>query len=212
MDVIAGELEDRDFGIVVLSKDNMRSPWINFEAGALGKSLGVGKVAPLLLDVTRADVEGPIAQFQSTLLSERDDVRQFVRDLGALTAGVPQESIDALFGVKWSELEEVIDEASGIQNPKTTRSTASMLEEVLEHVRAIRSTGRLALSQEEESLRQERLALLDKRHGGRVFGTGPGVHVDVLDYDPKGDQVLVQISSSEARDWIAASSGEFTPF
>lgn len=137
MDVIAGELQDRDYGIVVLTRENMHSPWINFEAGALGKTLGVGKVAPLLLDLTRADVVGPISQFQSTLLTQRDDVRQFIRDVALLAPGIPEESIDALFEAKWFELESVIERATGMDRPQTTRSAESMLEEVLERVRRI---------------------------------------------------------------------------
>lgn len=137
MDVIAGELQDRDYGIVVLTQENMRSPWVNFEAGALGKTLGAAKVAPLLLDLTRADVIGPIAQFQSTLLTDRDDVRQFIRDIATLSPEIPEASIDALFDAKWPELDAVVGRAVGMDSPKTTRTPESMLEEVLESVRRI---------------------------------------------------------------------------
>ncbi|HZL03904.1 MAG TPA: hypothetical protein VFE45_00540 [Coriobacteriia bacterium] len=212
MDVIAGELQDRDFGIVVLTKDNMGSPWINFEAGALGKSLGVGKVAPLLLGITRADVEGPISQFQNTLLSDREDMRRFVRDIAALSPGVPQESVDTLFGAKWAELEAVIEQAPGMDNPKTTRSTDSMLEEVLEHVRALLKPGRITFTELEENLRLERLDLLDKRHGGRVYKNGNGAFVDALDYDPRGDRVLVVLDADGVRDWVHASDVSLAPF
>lgn len=166
MDVIAGELQDRDFGIVVLTNDNMASPWFNFEAGALGKSLGIGKVAPVLLDVTRADVEGPISQFQNSLLTDRDDMRQFIRDLAAMNPGIPAESVDALFTVKWPELEKVIERAAGMDGPTTSRSTDSMLEEVLEHVRSLRRLRRpVVLDQQDEEKRKRRLAHMSKRYG-----------------------------------------------
>lgn len=137
MDVIASELEGRDYGIVVLTSENRESPWINFEAGALGKSLGKGRVSPVLVDIARADVEGPLAQFQSTLLTDPDDFRQLVRDLAALTPGLPDETVDAMFEVKWPLLAEVAQRASGLSNPKTIRTTDSMLEEVLEVVRGL---------------------------------------------------------------------------
>ena len=146
MDVIAGELQDRDFGVVVLTSENLQSPWINFEAGALGTSLGAGKVAPLLLDVTRADVVGPLAQFQSTLLTERDDVRQFIRDMALDAPDIPEASINALFDAKWPELEAVIKHAAGAASPTTTRTAESMLEELLERVRRIdRAAGTRAV-------------------------------------------------------------------
>lgn len=137
MDVIAGELQERDFGIVVLTSENLRSEWIHFEAGALGKSLGSGKVAPLLLDVTRADVVGPLSQFQSTLLPDREDFRQFIRDLAANAPDLPEASVDALFESKWPELHGVISEAAGMEAPTTNRTTQSILEELLERVRRI---------------------------------------------------------------------------
>lgn len=137
MNVIAGELEKRDFGIVVLTSENLNAPWIHFEAGALSKSLGAGKVAPLLLDITRADVDGPLSQFQSTLLTERDDFQQFVRDLATHVPHILPSSVDALFDAKWPELEATITRAAGTDSPKTTRSPESMLEEVLNRLRAM---------------------------------------------------------------------------
>lgn len=135
MDAIATELQDQDYGIVVLTRENMQSPWVNFEAGALGKTLGVGKVAPLLLDITRADVVGPISQFQSTLLTDREDFRQFIRDMAAMSPTIPEETIDLVFNSKWPELEAVVERAAGMKNPKTTRTPESMLEELLDLVR-----------------------------------------------------------------------------
>ena len=192
LDVIAAELQDRDYGIVVLTKDNMSSPWVNFEAGALGKSLGAGKVAPLLLDVTRADVEGPVAQFQNTLLTDRDDMLQFVRDMALLTPGVPEDSVVTLFDAKWGELEQVVEHAAGLGDPVTTRSVESMLEEVLEHVRSLRKGGPMSSSSSTADMRtrSERLALLDKRYGGTWYHVGDTT-VEVADYKPDEDVVLV---------------------
>jgi TIR domain len=212
MDVIAGELLDRDFGIVVLTKDNMSSPWINFEAGALGKSLGIGKVAPVLLDVTRADVEGPISQFQNSLLTDRDDMRQFIRDLAAMNPGVPDESVDALFSVKWPELETVIDRAAGMDSPTTSRSTESMLEEVLEHVRSLRRLGSpFVLDEQNEMKRRNRIAHMAIQYGGDVANLD-GRSLPVLDYDPRTKEVLLQLGDSSSPTWISVESADLTPF
>lgn len=211
MDVIAGELQDRDFGIVILTKDNMSSPWINFEAGALGKSLGTGKVAPLLLDVTRADVEGPISQFQNTLLTDATDMRQFVRDLCAFTPGVPEESVDALFSVKWPELQAVVERAVGMDNLKTSRSTESMLEEVLEHVRSLRRSKRPAvLGEQDEQKRQARLQLLERRSG--IVVNIENYNGDALDYDPFTDEVLIPSTTTGPPFWLPAADAQLTPF
>ena len=50
---IAKELQDASFGILCVTKDNLSSSWLNFEAGALSKSIeqskwcGIKKVGSL---------------------------------------------------------------------------------------------------------------------------------------------------------------------
>ena len=43
---IAGELDQSAFGVLCVTKDNMNAPWLNFEAGALDKSVDKIKVCP----------------------------------------------------------------------------------------------------------------------------------------------------------------------
>ncbi|MFK3836631.1 TIR domain-containing protein [Microbacterium sp. NPDC087868] len=223
MDVIAGELQDRDYGIVVLTRENMQSPWINFEAGALGKTLGVGKVAPLLLDLTRADVVGPIAQFQSTLLTDRDDVRQFIRDMAALSPTIPEASIDALFASQWPELEKVIERAVGMNSPTTTRTSESILEEVLERVRRIERLNAGASDVDKSTHRKLSDDVLDALSAGKdrspitvisqTSKDGTAVTVDA-NPDTFLDDDAMQRVSNEHDAWIAVQPHDirFRPF
>src|SRR4051794_33907999 len=61
---IPKELEDSSFGILCIPTQNLDAPWVNFEAGALSKSLERSRVAPFLFGVDRTDVKGPLLQFQ----------------------------------------------------------------------------------------------------------------------------------------------------
>ena len=61
---VAGELEASDFGIICVSRSNLDSPWLNFEAGALGKKLDHARVCPYLIDLEPTDIDGPLTQFQ----------------------------------------------------------------------------------------------------------------------------------------------------
>jgi hypothetical protein len=45
---IAGELHASTYGLICLTKDNINAPWINFEAGALGKSIDKARVRETL--------------------------------------------------------------------------------------------------------------------------------------------------------------------
>lgn len=140
LSAIASELSAGNFGIVVVTKANVNAPWINFEAGALGKGLGESRVATVLVDLTPADISGPLAQFQATALSDRDDVRKLVQDMSAAVEGgvsLPAEVLDLLFERKWPELEEAVNAASGGAVPVTERSDKDILIELLDLVRGL---------------------------------------------------------------------------
>lgn len=62
---VGKELESCNFGIICITRENISSPWILFEAGALAKSMQEGRVVPLLFDIEFQDIAGPLAQFQA---------------------------------------------------------------------------------------------------------------------------------------------------
>src|SRR5262245_20899010 len=70
---IAQRLSDTLFGILCVTGENLSSPWLNFEAGALSKSLDKSKVSPFLVGLRPVDLVGPLSQFQATL-PQFDDV------------------------------------------------------------------------------------------------------------------------------------------
>ena len=63
---IAKELEAAHYGIICITKENVATPWINFEAGALSKSLDKSNVTPFLLDKDRQ--ENNFSDLQCNLL------------------------------------------------------------------------------------------------------------------------------------------------
>ena len=146
---IRGELESSDFGIIFLTPENLTSPWILFEAGALSK-LEKSKVAPLLLGVEPTDVSGPLAQLQLTKFS-KDECFKLVKSLNrALDSRALEPSVlTNVFDKWWPELEEKVQAAMQIALPSpkaAKRPERELLEEVLERVRALqmRSSGGIA--------------------------------------------------------------------
>jgi len=75
-DAVTAKLQSVDAGIVVVAPENLRSPWLHFEAGALAH--GMRKVGPrgqiftYLIGVDPGDVTGPLAQYQHTIASKTD--------------------------------------------------------------------------------------------------------------------------------------------
>src|SRR5215218_11257815 len=58
---ISARLEESKIGIICLTRENLDSRWILFEAGAISKAKGA-HVCTLLLDVEPSDVEQPLGQ------------------------------------------------------------------------------------------------------------------------------------------------------
>lgn len=103
---IAKELEASSCGILCVTRDNIDAPWINFEAGALSKTIDKSKVSPFLFALKRSDVKsGPILQFQSTIV-EKEDVRKLLQSInGAAQPALEEARLNKVFDVWWPELE-----------------------------------------------------------------------------------------------------------
>ena len=201
--VIADNLEDTDYGIIVLTRASQRAPWLNFEAGALGKSLGESRVSPLLVDLTQADVTGPIQQFQMTSLSNAEDVWKLVSDMNTLVDHpVPTAQMRVLFDNAWPELETAIQIAQKGAGPaKTTRPSEEILDEILFRIRNLerrsspqpRRMGPSGLTREAEQVLVDMvLRLIDSPSSEKVRG---GVKVGAL-----GPIVIVSVPSDAVPD------------
>lgn len=146
---IAGELHASTYGLICLTRDNLVAPWINFEAGALGKSIDKSRVSPFLFRIKRSEVEGPILQFQSTIF-ERDDVYKLLKSINGASGpdGLEDARLEKSFEVWWPQLEKLLNEipmevaAAPAPTPAPEAASASasdevsrVLEEILELTR-----------------------------------------------------------------------------
>jgi len=138
---VGSRLNECSHGILCVTAENIGNPWLNFEAGAITKSLQESRVSPLLLDLPASAVKGPIAQFQATNSSDRNDMFKLLSSLNdACSKPLELDRLDRSFERNWANLE---DELSVIRNsvPADTgiarRSADDMLGEVLERVREL---------------------------------------------------------------------------
>jgi hypothetical protein len=134
--ILASELEQTEFGIVCVTRDNSQTPWINFEAGALSKAFGHARVIPCLLDMPISDLTGPLAQFQAVSSVSKDDVFSMVRALRdhAELTDLDDQQLKDTFELFWSRLELELDAArklSGDVTVKAVRDPADVMAEVL---------------------------------------------------------------------------------
>ncbi|WP_306999231.1 TIR domain-containing protein [Amycolatopsis thermophila] len=145
LDKLSTELELTNFGIVFVTRENQQKPWLNFEAGALAKSVEHGRVIPIAIDLKTTDIDPPLGQFQVQALDE-ESVRRVVEQLNsAADRPLKSDILNAKFDKWWPDFNSRLD-AIGANIGKSTvsapvRDDRDILEEVLATVREIaRST------------------------------------------------------------------------
>ena len=141
---IARELEESEFGIICLTKNNVNEAWVNFEAGALSKVVDKSKVCPFLFNLRRSEFKGPLLLFQNATYDEKELVKMMSDINQCLDNGVQLEEtrLEATFRKWWPELKKQLDEIAECQSSEEKDQTSSLpdgdaqiLEELLELVR-----------------------------------------------------------------------------
>lgn len=143
---LAKNLQDTNFGILCVTSDNLNAPWLLFEAGALAKSIDDGRVVPLLLDLEKSDLSGPLTQFQAEK-ADKEGIRKLVESLNrAAVSPITQDMLNTLFEALWPKLEEKISEIPSSSAPqKKIRPQSEVLEELVAGVRSVEMRVRDAL-------------------------------------------------------------------
>jgi len=102
---LAEQLEATDVGILCIVPNNLDAPWLNFEAGALSKSVRA-RVVPLLFGLRLSALDGhPLGQFQAAVF-EKGDVLKTLRSMNELlgATGLREKRLDAVFEQWWPKL------------------------------------------------------------------------------------------------------------
>lgn len=139
-DVISDKLNTVKIGIVCLTPENLKEPWILFEAGALSKAVGKKSYVCtyLLAGLKPTDIERPLGEFQHTSPDKQDTFKLLNTINTALgTNPVPSDVLERAFDGWWPRFEKLLaampiaGEAAIVK-----RSPEDLLSEVLEIARA----------------------------------------------------------------------------
>ena len=152
---LATHLESAQFGLICLTQENLKAPWLLFEAGALSKSLENSRVVPYLYKVSQAQLQGPLAQFQASI-ADKSSTWEVIESINAALEGNGLEStrLESAFETWWPQLKKALDiipESTGEVPP--SRTDRNILEEVLRLCRQISRQSIPNLELEEEALR-----------------------------------------------------------
>jgi hypothetical protein len=138
---ISKELGQSQIGIIAMTEENLTSPWIMFEAGAISKVVEEGLVCPILFGIKQSDVVGPLTSFQAIDFN-RKEVRQLlttINNAATKEVALTEKTLDAVFNKWWADLEEKVKAILTAQPPASApvREERDLLEEAVENTRAI---------------------------------------------------------------------------
>jgi hypothetical protein len=176
---VARQLEATTFGIVCVTKESRVSPWILFEAGALAKSLEEGRLCPYLIDLSPAELEGPLAQFQAVPATKEATFKL----IQSIRAAMPEPQLtdarlQVVFERFWPDLEAKLHGLPTTEVQRPLRPDRFLLEEILEHVRNLaRKTVPLSPIEDEVSETEYRV---------RIDLSGFDVSPSVVEFDVDG--------------------------
>ena len=137
---IARALTNARAGIICLTPNNLKEPWILFEAGAIAKTVREKPLAcTLLIGLETTDVKGPLAQFQATKPTHPEMlalVKTLNKALGE--SAVDESQVRESFELCWPGIKKTLDKLplETAQKPPE-RAPEDMLQELIETTRMI---------------------------------------------------------------------------
>lgn len=142
---LSKELNETSFGILCLTgvlPDNLTSPWIHFEGGAIFKGSTDARVCTYVYKVPHFELKPPLSDFQYTK-AEKEDTLKLLQTLNKRLPSKSLESsqLEKTFGKFWPEFEETLRELEkhGSSAPKKQeRTDRDLLIEILEEVRELK--------------------------------------------------------------------------
>jgi len=137
---VSRQLDEAQFGIVVVTNENAAEPFLLFEAGALARKVDLNHVSPFLVDFRTSDLTGPLKEFQATTV-DLTDIQRLIWDINTASGGdVPRERSDRMVQRWWPDLSTAIEDVRNMTVSKATvpRASTDMLEEILDAVRSLK--------------------------------------------------------------------------
>ncbi len=194
---IAEELDDTDFGLICVTKENQSAEWLNFEAGALAKSVNSSRVVPLAVDLSPADIANPLGQFQAMKLT-REDIGEVLGSMNeACPSSIGEANLEKAVEKWWPDLQEELvkienrDYGAERAPVSPTRSDRELLEEVLDSVRGFGRTPMMVArplesdrERTERAIRELEGIILGPDHRISVWRTEADGNVVTLETNP----------------------------
>jgi hypothetical protein len=144
-DKIAHELDASDFGVLCITPQNIDSPWLLFEAGAIAKKVGRSKVVPLTIGMALAELKPPVSMFNGAVPTKAD-IKKVLESINGEfgETALDEKRLDRIFEKWWPDLEKTISSADAKLRQdlaghaqRSKRTVEDMMQELLDLVRGL---------------------------------------------------------------------------
>jgi hypothetical protein len=109
---LAQNINKSSAGLICLTPENLQSPWIHYEAGALAKNFSrrPNRIFTYLLGLQPSEIIGPLSAYQSTV-ADRDDTAQLIDAMIGFMRHTerPEAAWRQSFETWWPSLQKRID-------------------------------------------------------------------------------------------------------
>lgn len=122
---ISTQLSECKYGIICLTSENTNAPWVNFEAGAIAKTLD-SKVAALMIDIKPSDLRGPLSRYQATKFEKGDFYQLILAINNTLEVSLEDKILENAFDAMWPALEIEINHILNQFAQKNTKQKKGM--------------------------------------------------------------------------------------
>lgn len=139
---IFNALSETSAGIICLTQDNLNSPWILFESGAIAKGVTANRVCTFAIDIEKEDIQAPLSHFNATQPSQ-EDMYSLVKTLNAasgdeaLNENRLRQVFDAFWPQFWTKFQTILDQTNSPSAQPAKRPQEEVLVEILDTVRRI---------------------------------------------------------------------------
>jgi len=137
------KLEQCKFGILIITKDNMNSPWLNFEAGAISKCVSKSKIVPILFDAEPSMLPSTFSTFQAIRYKKEDLQNLFSFFNDKLNRPIKdfhnffQKNIWPNFEKNTNKIKELLFKKNNPSETASPISTKDKLEKILLELRSV---------------------------------------------------------------------------
>ena len=118
---LMGQLDSCNLCIICMTPENVRSPWLYFEAGAIAGRRNDPRVYSYLIGVPGSELgAGPLSQFQ-WIEADRGGTWKLIRDINkSLNAPHNEAVLEGNFSHKWPSFKRKLEKAVEEYDPKPT--------------------------------------------------------------------------------------------